>query len=91
VAVAGWYDAGVRTQEEIREEFDRLLEEDRIEEAEALAEQIIPVSREEFRRRLDEAPYDEEPLTPRQQRRVEELRAALAERRLRTDPGRQAS
>jgi hypothetical protein len=81
----------MRTQEEIRVEFDQLLEQDRLEEAALLAEQIIPVSREEFRRRLNAAPYDDEPTTPEQRRRLDELHAALAARRPCSDPGRQAS
>jgi hypothetical protein len=75
----------MKTQEELRAEFDRLMEEDRLEEAEVLAEQIIPVGREEFRRRLDEAPYDDEPVTAEQRRRLDELHAAL---RAMSGPGR---
>ncbi len=80
----------MKTQEEIRAEIDMLLEADRLEEAEVLAEQIIPVSREEFRRRLDAAPYDDEPVTAEQRRRLDELHEALAERRARRDPSRRA-
>jgi hypothetical protein len=80
----------MRTQEEIREEFDQLLEQDRLEEAEALADQILPVSPEEFRRRLETAPYDDEPVTPEQQRRLDDLHTALAARRARHDGNRQA-
>ena len=56
----------MKTQEQIREEIDRLLEEDRLEEAEVLAERLIPISAEEFLKRLDEAPLDDEPVTAEQ-------------------------
>ena len=77
----------MKTQEQIRAELDRLLEEDRLEEAAELAEQIVPVSAEEFRRRLDEAPLDDEPVTAEQRRRLDALHAALAQRQ---NPGRRA-
>ncbi len=53
----------MKTQEQIRAEIDRLLEEDRLEEAEVLIEQLVPISAEEFEKRLNEAPYDDEPVT----------------------------
>ena len=56
----------MKTQGQIREEIDRLLEEDRLEEAEVLAERLIPISTEEFLKRLDEAPLDDEPVTAEQ-------------------------
>jgi hypothetical protein len=56
----------MKTQEQIREEIDRLLEEDRLEEADALADQLVPISAEEFLKRLNEAPLDDEPVTPEQ-------------------------
>lgn len=58
--------ATMKTQEQIREEIDRLLEEDRLEEAEALVDQLIPIDAEEFKKRLDAAPYDDEPLSEAQ-------------------------
>lgn len=70
----------VKTQEEIRTDIDRLLAEDRIEEAAELGELLLPVSEEEFRRRLDEAPLDDEPVTEEQRRRLDELKAALRSR-----------
>jgi hypothetical protein len=54
----------MKTQEEIRTEIDQLLEENRLDEAELLIEQLIPISADEFRKRLDEAPFDDEPLSP---------------------------
>lgn len=71
----------MKTQEEIRAEIDRLLDEERFDEADALVDQLIPISPEEFRRRLDEAPYDDEPITPEQQRRMDEVRRQLDEMR----------
>ena len=53
----------MQTQEEIRAEIDRLLAEDRAEEAAPLVNRLVPVTAEEFRRRLDEAPIDDEPTT----------------------------
>lgn len=71
----------MRTQEELRADIDRLLACDRIEEAAALGELLVPVSADELRRRLDEAPLDDEPLTPEQRRRLDSLKDALRERR----------
>ncbi len=53
----------MKTQEEIRAEIDRALEEDRIEEAEALGELLVPITAEEFLKRMNEAPLDDEPMT----------------------------
>jgi len=53
----------VKTQEQIRAEIDQCLEEDRIEEAEALGELLVPISAEEFLKRMNEAPLDDEPVT----------------------------
>ena len=72
----------MKSQEEIRAEIDRLLDEDRLEEAELLIDQIIPVSREEFRRRLEAAPYDDEPVTPEQQRQMDEVHRRLDKMRI---------
>ena len=65
----------MKTQEEIRAEIDMLLETDRLEEAEALIDQLIPVSAEEFRRRLDEAPYDDEPVSAEQRAALDRVHA----------------
>lgn len=67
----------MKTQEEIRAEIDKLLEEDRLDEADALVEQLIPVSAEEFRRRLEEAPYDDEPLTEADREALDRARAII--------------
>ncbi len=77
----------MKTQEQIRAEIDQLLEADRLEEAEILIGQIIPVSAEEFRRRLDEAPQDDEVVTPEQQQRLDEVHAMLRE--MKSSPGRE--
>lgn len=53
----------MKTQEQIRAEIDQLLEAERFDEADALVDQLVPVNAEEFRRRLEEAPYDDEPYT----------------------------
>jgi hypothetical protein len=50
-------------EQELLEEINRLLTEERFDEADALVDQLEPVSAEEFNRRLSEAPVDDEPLT----------------------------
>jgi hypothetical protein len=80
----------MRTQEEIRAEIDMLLEQDRLEEADKLIDQLVPISAEEFRRRLDEAPYDDEPVTPEQQASIDRTRAMLAAMRTPSGAGRRA-
>jgi hypothetical protein len=52
-----------KTREERLAEFRRLFEADKLEEAQAVLAQIPPVSFEEFKKTLDEAPLDDEPLT----------------------------
>jgi hypothetical protein len=69
----------MKSQEELSAEIQRLLNADRLEEAEVLIEQLEPISPEELRRRLDEAPWDDEPLTPKQLRRIEKVEAMIAE------------
>ena len=80
----------MKTQEQISQEIQRLLNEDRLEEAEVLIEQLKPISAEEFRRRLDAAPYDDEPVTPEQRRRIDEVHSMLAAMKARTGTGRRA-
>jgi len=58
-------------QDERRAEIDRLMEEDRLEEASELADQLKQIDADEFMCRLNAAPLDDEPVSPAQ-------RAALA-------------
>ena len=53
-------------QEELREKINHLLEDDRLEDAEELIAQLEPVSVDEFRSRVSEAPLDDEPVSPKQ-------------------------
>lgn len=61
----------------LRTEFRRLLDEDRLEEAEALLDRIEPLSDEEWLKWLNSAPVDDEPLTSKE---IERLDAAALRR-----------
>jgi hypothetical protein len=67
----------VRTQEQLWAEYEQLKQEERWEEALKLLDLIEPVSDEEWRRRLDEAPLDDEPVTETDRRRLDEVHASL--------------
>ena len=60
----------MKTQAELREDFRRLFEADQLDEAEAVLDQLEPLSDEEWHKMLDEAPLDDEPLTPKEQARL---------------------
>lgn len=62
----------MKTQAELRADFERFMAADMLDEAEAVLDLLEPLSDEEWRRMLDEAPLDDEPLT-------DEDRVALAE------------
>lgn len=68
------------TNDEIHAEIDRLIEEDRYEDAVRLADQLEPISDEEFLKILREAPIDDEPVSAAQRaaldRAWESIRAA---------------
>ncbi|HNO65645.1 MAG TPA: hypothetical protein PKK39_04805 [Tepidiformaceae bacterium] len=51
-------------QDERRAEIDRLMEEDRLEEASELADQLKQIDADEFTRQLNAAPLDDEPVSP---------------------------
>lgn len=67
----------VPAEDEILSDIRRLLDEDRFDEADALVELLEPVSEEEFRRRLDEAPYDDEPCTEADRAAFDRARRAI--------------
>ena len=67
----------MKTQEELRADFQRYFEADMLDEAEAVLDLIQPVSDEEFQKILDEAPQDDEPLTHAQRARLDRLRAIV--------------
>ena len=46
-----------------------------------LIEQLVPISAEEFRRILDNAPLDDEPVTPELRRRLDEVQDMLRRQR----------
>jgi hypothetical protein len=54
------------TNAEIHAQIDRLVDEGRFEEALKLVDELEPISAEEFQRILDNAPIDDEPITPEQ-------------------------
>ena len=60
----------MKTQEELRGEFRRLMAAEELGEAEAVLDQIEPLSDEEWRKWLDAAPVDDEPLTPKEIERL---------------------
>jgi hypothetical protein len=59
-------------------EYERLLAQDRFDEADALLAQIEPISDEEWLKRLHNAPYDDEPISESLRIRLDTIRSALA-------------
>ena len=51
-------------QDELRAEIDRLMERDELEAASLLIDQLEQIDAEEFTRRLNAAPLDDEPVSP---------------------------
>jgi hypothetical protein len=70
----------MKTQAELRADFQRFLAADMLDEAEAVLDEIEPASDDEWRRILDEAPLDDEPLSDAER---SSLDAAAARRELR--------
>jgi hypothetical protein len=66
------------TNAEIHAQIDRLVDEGRFEEALKLVDELEPISAEEFQRILDNAPIDDEPVTPEDERRLAEAHAIFA-------------
>lgn len=67
----------MKTRDEMWTEFDRLMEEDRFDDANALLDTIPPLGDEEWRRRLAEAPIAEEGVPEEILREVERVTAAI--------------
>ncbi len=65
------------TNDEIPAEIDRLIEEDRYEDALRLADQLEPISDEEFLKILREAPIDDEPVSAAQLARLDAADEAI--------------
>ena len=69
---------------ELWAEYTRLLEADDFHGARRILDQIPPVSGEEFRKKLDGAPLDDEPVSEELLRRFEDFEATRA--RLKSRP-----
>jgi len=67
----------MKTQDELWAEYGRLKAAEEWEAALKLLDLIEPVSDEEWRRRLLEAPLDDEPVSPRLRKDLDEFHASL--------------
>ena len=65
------------TNDEIHAEIERLIEQDRFEEAIRLADELVPISREAFAKILRDAPVDDEPVHPAQLARLDAADEAI--------------
>ncbi len=74
------------TQEELRTEHERLLEAGDFDAASRILEQLEPLSDDDWRRLLADAPVDDEPLSDGEARRFDEFEAFLS-RQLRRQAG----
>jgi hypothetical protein len=70
----------MKTQAELRADFQRFLAADMLDEAEAVLDEIEPASDDEWRRMLDEAPLDDEPVSDTERSSLQAA-AARQERR----------
>lgn len=61
----------MRTADALRIEFRRLLDEDRLDEAEALLGRIEPLTDEEWLNWLNDVPLDDEALTSKEVQRLD--------------------
>ncbi len=69
----------MKSDDGLRADVRRLLDEDRLEEAEALLSSVEALSDEDWMQWLEDAPVDEESLSPRERERLDE--AAVRRRR----------
>ena len=67
----------MKTQDELRAEYDRLFEAVEYEAAGKILDLIEPISREVWLKILRDAPLDDEPVSPAQRKRLDEAHAAL--------------
>lgn len=67
----------MKTQEELWAEYERLKELELYEEAGKVLDLIEPISDEEWLKILHDAPLDDEPLSPKERARLDEVHAAL--------------
>jgi len=68
----------MKTQAELRAEYDRLFEAEDYEAAGKVLDLIEPISDEEWLKILEEAPPEDEELSPKEVERLRELTAALS-------------
>ncbi len=68
----------MKTQAELRAEYDRLFEAEDYEAAGTVLDLIEPISDEEWLKILEEAPPEDEELSPKEVERLRELTAALS-------------
>ncbi|MGB4861478.1 MAG: hypothetical protein WBO97_03375 [Tepidiformaceae bacterium] len=76
----------MKTQDELRREYEQLLEAEDFEAAGKILDLIEPISDEAWLKILHDAPLDDEPLTPKEEQRIAEFDAFLA-RRIRAQTG----
>ncbi len=76
----------MKTQDELRREYEQLFEAEDYEAAGKVLDLIEPISDEAWLKILHDAPLDDEPLTPTEKQRIAEFDAFLA-RRIRTQTG----
>ena len=75
------YTVGMKTQEELRREFDRLKEAEDYEAAGRVLDLIEPISREELRRIFDEAQEVDETLPEHIRQRIEQFHGGARDAR----------
>ena len=69
----------MKTQEELRADFQRFMDADMLDEAAAVLHQLEPLSDEAVQRLLAAAPMDDEPVTESERAGFEEIKRHLAE------------
>lgn len=67
----------MKTQAELRAEFHRLFEADLLEEADRLLDQLDPLNEEEWRKMLESAPIDHEPVSESERSGFAEIRRVI--------------
>lgn len=67
------YTSKVKSQAELREDFQRYMAEDKLDEAEAVLELLEPLSDDEWIAWHENAPVDNEPLSPKMLARLAAL------------------
>lgn len=73
----------MENEQELWDEYDRAMERDDFETARAILDRIPPVSDEAWYQKLNQAPVDDEPVSPELQKRLDEFEVTLARTRSR--------